>query len=267
MMKQIDLECVELTKIFRQSEKGFIALLNSIRDGCYSQSDLTRLNERVVRSESDDGEITLTTTNDRAAQINGSRLNALQGPAFQYEATVTGKFDESAYPNDFRIALKNGAQVMLIRNDTNKRWVNGSIGHIEALSEYSIRVSVEGKVHDVPRVKWEKIQYVYDEETKRIQPEVVGTFEQYPLKLAWAITIHKSQGQTFDNVTIELGDGAFAHGQVYVALSRCTSFAGMRLGRPIATSDVIFDRRVLEFRKRWKSPTRQSEVASTLTAD
>lgn len=149
---------------------------------------------------------------------------------------------------------------MLIRNDTNKRWVNGSIGYIEALSEYSIRVSVEGRVHDVPRVKWEKIQYVYDEETKRIQPEVVGTFEQYPLKLAWAITIHKSQGQTFDNVAIELGDGAFAHGQVYVALSRCTSFAGIRLGRPIAASDVIFDRRVLEFRKHWKSSTARSEI-------
>ena len=142
---------------------------------------------------------------------------------------------------------------MLIKNDTNKRWVNGTIGHIERLSDHAISVSVDGRSHDVPRATWKKIRYVYDENTDRIESKEIGSFEQYPVKLAWAITIHKSQGKTFDNVLIELGDGAFAHGQVYVALSRCASFSGLQLRRPIVASDVIFDQRIMEFGKRRES--------------
>ena len=204
--------------------------------------------------------VTLTTTNRRASEINQSRLNALAGLAFRYRASVTGEFEEALYPNDSDLALKKGAQVMLIKNDPGKRWVNGTIGRVEHLSDHAVTVSVDGRNHDVPRSTWKKIRYVFDENTDRIQSEEIGCFEQYPIKLAWAITIHKSQGQTFDRVLIELGDGAFAHGQVYVALSRCTSFSGLRLKRPVAASDVIFDDRILEFRKGWKSSDGQLEL-------
>ena len=251
VIREIELECLELTKIYRQSEAEFIGLLNKIRDKDYDELDLNRLNERVgPAAEGEEEEIVLTTTNQRAGEINQSRLDALRAPAFEYDAAVTGKFDESVYPNEVTLVLKRGAQVMMIRNDPAKRWANGSIGRVEALTPDSIEVSIDGKSHEVPRAVWEKIEYVYDEETERIESRVAGTFEQYPLKLAWAITIHKSQGKTFDKVVVELGRGAFAHGQVYVALSRCTGFAGLRLQRPVTARDVLFDERILEFRSR-----------------
>ncbi len=255
VIQEIQLDCLELTKIYRQSEAEFIGLLNKIRDKEYDECDLNKLNERVVSADDSGGEdeIVLTTTNQRAGEINQDRLNALPASDVQYGANVTGKFDESAYPNDSLLILKKGAQVMMIKNDPNKRWVNGSIGHIQDLSERSITVSIDGKSHDVPKSTWEKIAYLYDEETGRIESKAVGTFEQYPLKLAWAITIHKSQGKTFDKVIVELGSGAFAHGQLYVALSRCSSFAGLKLKRPITARDVVFDDRILEFRTHWTS--------------
>lgn len=255
IIQEIQLDCLELTKIYRQSEAEFIGLLNKIRDKEYDEFDLNKLNERVVAAadSGEEDEIVLTTTNQRAGEINQDRLNALPASDVQYGANVTGKFDESAYPNDSLLILKKGAQVMMIKNDPQKKWVNGSIGHIEDLSERSITVSIDGKSHDVPKSTWEKIAYLYDEETGRIESKPVGTFEQYPLKLAWAITIHKSQGKTFDKVIVELGNGAFAHGQVYVALSRCSSFAGLKLKRPITSRDVVFDDRILEFKTRWTS--------------
>lgn len=253
VIHEIELECLELPKIYRQSESAFIDLLNKIRDKRFGPSDLNRLNERVVADPPiQNGDfVTLTTTNQRASEINQNRLNALPGRAFQYQADVTGEFEETLYPNDSALALKKGAQVMLIKNDANKRWVNGTIGLIEHLLDDAVTVSVDGRTHDVPRAIWKKIRYVYNEDADRIESKEIGSFEQYPIKLAWAITIHKSQGQTFDRVLIELGDGAFAHGQVYVALSRCTSFSGLRLKRPVAASDVIFDERILEFKERW----------------
>ena len=249
VIRQIELERLELTKIYRQSEPDFIELLNRIRGNRFGPADLNRLNERVLAEPPlQNGDfVTLTTTNQRAGAINQSRLGALPGRVFQYHASVTGEFEEALYPNDSALALKKGAQVMLIKNDAGKRWVNGTIGRIEHLSEHAITVSVDGRTHDVSPATWKKIRYVYNESTARIESREIGSFEQYPIKLAWAITIHKSQGQTFDRVLIELGDGAFAHGQVYVAFSRCTSFAGLRLRRPVAASDVIFDERILEF--------------------
>ena len=255
VIQGVDLEYLELTKIYRQSEAEFIGLLNKIRDKEYDESDLAKLNERVVAATEggEEDEIVLTTTNRRAGEINQGKLNVLRAPGFQYSADVTGKFDESAYPNDASLVLKKGAQIMMIKNDPNKKWVNGTLGRVEGVSADSITVSIDGRSHEVPRSTWEKIEYVYDEETEHIESKVVGTFEQYPLKLAWAITIHKSQGKTFDKVVVDLGDGAFAHGQVYVALSRCAYFAGLRLKRPITARDVLFDERILEFRTRWKS--------------
>ena len=262
VVRQIGLECLELTKIYRQREPNFIELLNKIRDNRFDPSDLDRLNERVAAGPPiQNGDfVTLTTTNKRAGEINQSRLGALPGRAFQYHANVTGEFEEALYPNERALLLKKGAQVMLIKNDANKRWVNGTIGHVEHLSDHAVTVSVDGRSHDVPLATWKKIRYVYNEGTDRIESKEIGSFEQYPIKLAWAITIHKSQGQTFDQVLIELGDGAFAHGQVYVALSRCSSFSGLRLKRPVTASDVIFDERILDFKKRWTPDDPQSEL-------
>lgn len=261
VIQGVNLGYLELTKIYRQSEAEFIGLLNKIRDKEYDESDLAKLNERVVVAADggEEDEIVLTTTNQRAGEINQGKLNALRAPGFQYGAHVTGKFEESVYPNDALLILKRSAQVMMIKNDPHKRWVNGTIGHIEDVSAHSVTVSIDGKNHDVQKSTWEKIEYVYDEQTGRIESKVVGTFEQYPLKLAWAITIHKSQGKTFDKVLVELGDGAFAHGQVYVALSRCSYFAGLKLKRPITARDVIFDERILEFRTHWKNSVPGSE--------
>ncbi len=253
VIREIELDCLELTKIYRQSEEEFIRLLNKIRDNDYEESDLNKLNERVVPvEEGEEDEIVLTTTNRRAGEINQSRLQALRAPAFRYSADVSGKFDESAFPNESLLVLKKGAQVMMIRNDSAKRWVNGSIGRVESVSAGSITVLIDGQSHEVRKSVWERIEYVYNEETGRIESKAVGTFEQYPLKLAWAVTIHKSQGKTFDKVVVELGNRAFAHGQVYVALSRCSYFAGLKLRRPVTPRDILFDERILEFQTRWE---------------
>jgi hypothetical protein len=141
----------------------------------------------------------------------------------------------------------------LIKNDPDKRWVNGTLAKVAALSPDSIVVDINGFEYDIPITKWEKIEYSYNEEEDKIEDEIVGEFAQYPLKLAWAITIHKSQGQTFDKVIIDLGHGAFTHGQLYVALSRCTCLDGIKLKRPVVHSDIIFDERIYEFNERFAS--------------
>ena len=262
VIRQVEFGCLELTKIYRQSEASFIELLNRIRDKRFDQSDLDRLNEKVISQElAQDGDlIMLTATNQRASEINQTRLRALPGRSFQYQASVTGEFEESLYPNDPALILKKGAQVMLIKNDANKRWFNGTIGYIEHLTDHTVTVSIDGKSYDVPKAVWKKIRYAYDENIDRIEAKEIGSFEQHPIKLAWAITIHKSQGQTFDNVLIELGNRAFAHGQVYVALSRCTNFSGLKLRRPVVPSDIIFDERILEFRRQSSLSDAYSDV-------
>ncbi len=248
-----NIRCYELTHIFRQSDPKFISLLNNVRENKHTEKDMALLNSRLIEEDHFDEEevfVVLTATNEAASRINAYNLSKIEDRPYRYQAKVAQKFEEREYPNDFSLVLKKGAQIMMIKNDVEKkRWVNGSIGIIEELTDSSIRVNLNGNLYDVPRHKWEKIQYVYSEEANRIEPHVIGTFDQFPLKLAWAITIHKSQGQTFDDVVIDVGSGAFAHGQVYVALSRCTRLEGIRLKRKIHSSDVIFDSRVLEFYK------------------
>ncbi len=250
---KLNIRCFELTHIFRQSEPKFISLLNNIRENKHTDNDMTLLNSRFIDDDTFDEDevfVVLTATNEAASRINAYNLSKIEDEPYQYQAKVAQKFEEREYPNNYSLILKKGAQIMMIKNDVEKkRWVNGSIGFVEDLTESAIRVNISGNVYDVPRNKWEKIQYVYSEAADRIEPNVIGTFEQFPLKLAWAITIHKSQGQTFDDVVIDVGNGAFAHGQVYVALSRCTKLEGIRLKKKIHASDVIFDSRVLEFHK------------------
>ncbi len=251
VFQKLGIRCFELTHIFRQNEPKFISLLNNIREDKHTEEDMTLLNTRLIDEDYFDEEeifVVLTATNDAASRINAYNLSKIEDEPYRYQASVAQKFDEKEYPNDLSLALKKGAQIMMIKNDIEKkRWVNGTIGFIQDLTESMVTVNIDGEVHEVLRHKWEKIQYVFNEEEDRIEPEVIGTFEQFPLKLAWAITIHKSQGQTFDEVVIDIGNGAFAHGQLYVALSRCTKLEGIRLKKKIRTSDMIFDRRVLEF--------------------
>jgi ATP-dependent DNA helicase PIF1 len=250
------IRAIELSTIYRQKDSSFMELLNRVRNKEYTEEDLSILNEKVQKDATlpkKDSTVILTTTNSLANMINQDRLSKLPGKEITYEAMATGKFEESAYPTDTSLKLKKGAQVILIKNDPAKQWVNGTLAKVVALSDDSIVVDIDGRTCDVPIVKWQKIEYSYNEDEDKIEDEVVGDFAQYPIKLAWAITIHKSQGQTFDKVIIDLGNGAFTHGQLYVALSRCTCLDGIRLKRPVTPRDIIFDRRIYEFKDRFAS--------------
>jgi len=246
------LKYIELNKIYRQKDEKFISLLDRIRNKECTKESLSFLNERIKDKTSDDPCccITLTTSNPGANEINRIRLDKIPAKEYQYQASIVDEFDESSYPTERCLRLKKGAQIMLIKNDPDKRWVNGTLGEVSDLSNNCIKASIDNKVYEIPKAKWEKIKYTYNEKEKKIEEEVMGSFEQYPIKLAWAITIHKSQGQTFDTVIIDLENGAFTHGQVYVALSRCKSLEGITLKRPVIYSDIIFDERIYEFRKK-----------------
>ena len=251
-----NIRSVELSTIYRQKDGSFMELLNRIRNKEHTEEDLDILNKRVQKDTAvskKDATVILTTTNSLASAINQDRLSKLPGKMITYEGTATGRFEESAYPTDTSLKLKKGAQVILIKNDPAKQWVNGTLAKVVDLSEDSIVVDIDGRTCDVPIVKWQKIEYSYNEDEDKIEDEVVGGFAQYPIKLAWAITIHKSQGQTFDKVIIDLGYGAFTHGQLYVALSRCTCLDGIRLKRPVNQSDIIFDQRIYDIKERFAS--------------
>jgi len=250
VFESIDLECIELSKIYRQKDSSFINLLNKIRMKDFDVSGMERLNKRVDKNIGhESGIITLTTTNYNANNINVSCLSRMSSKEYNYHAKILGKFDEKSSPAELCLTLKVGAQVMLLRNNIDKKWVNGTIAEVDELSESRIKVNIGGGIYDVPKNTWEKIEYEYNPLTQKIEEKVIGSFEQFPIKLAWAITIHKSQGQTFKNVIIDMGFGAFTHGQTYVALSRCTSLEGIILKRPIIYSDIIFDDRIYQFQK------------------
>lgn len=240
---------VELTTIYRQHDEDFIYVLNKIRENNVDAELLGLLNARVRRGgepPQDSSFITLTATNQAAFRKNQACLERLAERSHTYPAEVSGQFEESIFPTEELLELKPGAQVMLIRNDPYKRWVNGSIGRISSLTDTKVWVEIRGTVYELEPEAWHNIRYRYNQETNRIEEEEVGSFTQYPLRLAWAITIHKSQGQTFDKVLIDLGRGAFAHGQTYVALSRCTSLEGLVFSRPVTPRDIVFDERVYD---------------------
>jgi ATP-dependent exoDNAse (exonuclease V) alpha subunit len=243
---------IELSQVFRQKDEALIAVLNKVRDGDAGEDDLAALNERVhpIRTLSE-GEpyVILVPTNAAARRINAAYLEALPGPAHAYQAGVTGEFSESAQPTDATLVLKPGAKVMMLRNDTDRRWVNGTIARISRLEPDKVWVDLDGEEHEVERVSWENRRYAFDKDLETIVESVAGTFKQFPLRLAWALTIHKSQGLTLDKVYIDLGRGTFAHGQAYVALSRCRTLEGLALARPLRPSDILFDPAVMGYRR------------------
>lgn len=243
---------LELAQVFRQQDPILIELLNRIREGDADERDLSLLNRRVspIRQLSEANPfVILTPTNAAAQRINLACLDALPGKPSAYQAGITGEFGESAHPTDSTLVMKPGAKVILLRNDPDKRWVNGSIARISRLADNRVWIELGGAEHEVEPVSWENRRYAYDQTAEKIVETVAGSFKQFPLRLAWALTIHKSQGLTLDMVYIDLGHGTFAHGQTYVALSRCRALEGLALARPLRPSDIVFDQGATEYRR------------------
>ncbi|MEU1973115.1 DEAD/DEAH box helicase [Microbacterium sp. NPDC019599] len=253
-----DLNIRELVDIHRQSDPGFKAMLNAVRHGIVTADIAQVLNDTGARTppEPVEGEtpiITLATRNDIVNSINRRHLDALGGRSQTATAEINGDFGRGdAYPADVELQLKVGAQVMFLRNDLAQyrevpRWVNGTIGTVTRIAGGTVRVDVEGQEFDVEPAVWEKFRYSYDAASKSLSRDVVAEFTQFPLRLAWAVTIHKSQGKTYDRAIIDLGSGAFAPGQTYVALSRLTSLEGLYLTRPLRPRDIQVDPDVRRF--------------------
>jgi len=252
-LKQTSYTSIELTHIFRQNDAHFIHLLNNIREKIIDKETLDELNERYdpqFNPSDDEGFITLTTHNKQAQKINRARLNTISSEKIIKVGEIVGDFPEHACPTNTELTLKVGAQVMFVKNDISlkKLFYNGKIGKVEDITDDNIYVkcSEDDEVIAVERMEWHNIQYTIDLETETIKETVIGTFTQFPLKLAWAITIHKSQGLTFEKAIID-ANAAFAHGQVYVALSRCKSLEGIVLISPISKRCIKHDSGVLHF--------------------
>ncbi len=254
-LRQTEFVSVELRHIYRQSDRVFIDLLNKVRENQIDSETLEELNKRHIPGfahEAGDGYITLTTHNYQAQAINDGKLNKLPTKPSTFNATISGDFPEMSYPTDFELILKVDAQVMFIKNDSGsfRRYYNGKIAKILRFDDDKIYVQsdTDDSEIEVERVQWENTKYTIDEVSKEIKENVVGTFTQYPLRLAWAITIHKSQGLTFEKAVIDAKQ-SFAHGQVYVALSRCKTLEGLVLTTPLMSKSIINDATVLNFSK------------------
>ncbi len=255
-LEQSELVTVELKHIYRQSDARFIQLLNRVRENRLDTASIGLLNQRYKENfvpEKNQGYITLTTHNSSADRINKSSLSVLKENEYCFDAEVSGEFPEHTYPAPFKLVLKEGAQVMFLRNDNSieRRFFNGKIGQIKAIAGKQISITCPGESDGivVEALEWENIKYSVNEENREIKEDIIGKFKQFPLKLAWAITIHKSQGLTFDKAVID-AESAFAHGQVYVALSRCKTFEGMVLSSPIPSRGIATDESVLNFIER-----------------
>jgi ATP-dependent exoDNAse (exonuclease V) alpha subunit len=234
---------------YRQTDAHFLKILDAIRVGDHSEEILAAINARVTDEIPLREVITLTGNNAAVGFINQRKLDALPYEEQRYHATILGDIKQSTFPTEKVLRLKVGAQVMMMKNDTLNppRWVNGSLGVISALQKDTIKVLVNGVEHSVNQATWEKARYYYDPGKRKLERDLVSSFTQFPIRLAWAITIHKSQGQTYQAVKIDLSDGAFEAGQTYVALSRCTSMDTLYLKSPISPEDIITNSEVVAF--------------------
>jgi hypothetical protein len=254
-MKEFPLEMVELERIYRQKDNTFITILNAIRNRSIEGELLEILNQRVTPGFSPapkDRYIHLVTTNAKAETINAQRLRALPGRTVTFHGEVEGEFDTRSLPAPLALDLKRGAQVMLTNNDRYDRWINGTVGVVNDIDRSDdgdvVVVTLEnGETVEVTPYTWEMFRFVYHEERRKIESETIGSFTQVPIIPAWAVTIHKAQGKTFERVIVDMDRGAFAHGQTYVALSRCVSLDGLVLTTPIAKKHLLTDWRVIQY--------------------
>jgi ATP-dependent exoDNAse (exonuclease V) alpha subunit len=265
-----EMEFIELEKVYRQRDKRFLDILNSIRNYTVTAEDIKEINRRHKPDFAEnpgDFYISLTTTNAIAEKINMNRLSVLNEEEHNYQGSIKGDFEARNLPTALNLLLKKGSQVMLLNNDSQGRWINGSIGRIADVDEGGDEPDVlwvelpDGEVVDVFPHQWEMFEFSYDQKSSKILSESVGSFTQYPLRLSWAVTIHKCQGMTFDKAIVDIGRGTFSHGQLYVALSRCTTIDGLVLKKPVQKHHVLLDRRVVGFITRYQYQQAEKQLS------
>lgn len=264
---------IELRKVYRQDDADFISLLDRVRAGQPAEADIRRLNAKLIPSEqvdrlSADMTMTIASRRDMVDHINERHLNELKTPEIVYKGIIKGDFPMNALPTDLELSLKVGAQIVFIKNSPDRRWVNGTLGIIDSLSDEKICVRLEqGNVVEVEQEVWGNIKYQYNEEKGTVDEIELGSYMQFPVKLAWALTIHKSQGLTFNKVIIDIGRGAFTGGQTYVALSRCRSFDGISLCSTLNMRDIFVNRHIIDFASRFNNQKLIDEAIESSKAD